>query len=191
METCSTMDWMELPTPASDPASLALQRVGEGDLQALRWLINEWKQPLIGFFYRSTRSHADAEELTFQTFDKLHRAAPRYRPSAKFSTFLFTIARNLLISHHRKQNSRPTLVDPDSAPEATTPRGTDLQDWTEALEIALASLDESHRTPLLLATREGLSHEEIARVLRLSPSNVKVRIHRARQTLKRKLQELS
>lgn len=191
MENCSIMEWMDLPATDQDPGSLALLRVGQGDLRALRWLVDEWKQPLIGFFYRSTRSHADAEELAFQAFDKLHRAAPRYQPSAKFTTFLFTIARNLLITHHRKQKVRPTLVDADAAPEAVTPRGTDLHDWQEVIEIALAELDEAHRTPLLLATREGLSHQEIARVLRISTSNVKVRIHRARKMLKTKLQELS
>ncbi len=191
MENCNTMEWMEFPTTNPDPGSLALQRVGEGDLKALRWLIEEWKQPLIGFFYRSTRSHADAEELTFQTFEKLHRSAPRYRPSAKFSTFLFTIARNLLITHHRKRSARPTLIEATAAPELTSPRQTDLHDWDEVLEIALTSLDENQRTPLLLATREGLSYAEIARVLRISPANVKVRIHRARQNLKTKLKELS
>lgn len=73
-------------------------RVGAGDETALEILIDRWKNPLINFFYRSLRSVEESEDLAQMVYLRLYRSAPRYKPTAKFSTYLFHIARRLLIN---------------------------------------------------------------------------------------------
>ncbi|MGF1531317.1 MAG: RNA polymerase sigma factor [Puniceicoccaceae bacterium] len=180
----------ETPLPL-DSDAIIMERISQGDRAALISLIDNWKQPLLSFFYRSTGSFADAEELTFNTFDRLYRAAPRYRPSAKFSSFVFTIARNLLISRSRTLQRRPKLVENTPLLEPADPDQTAISDLRDSLDLALTSLQEKYRTPLLLHVQQGLDYEEISKALNLSHTNVKVRIHRARQMLKTKLESLS
>ena len=88
-----------------DESADLMNRVRSGDETALTKLIDRWKTPLFRFFHRSLRSHADSEELTQQVFIKLHGSAHRYKPTAKFSTYLFTIARNLLLDEIKRRES--------------------------------------------------------------------------------------
>lgn len=167
-------------------------RVGEGDEQALRQLIDRWKNPLINFFYRSLGSVEESEDLAQNVFIRLHKAAPRYRPTAKFSTYLFQIARRLLINEFRRRQRKPLdAVDP--ADLQATDRGDvqrNLNEIEEAFQQALQDLPENQRNAILLRQQQELSYEEIAEVLESSPAAVKTWIFRARQHLKSVLKDL-
>ncbi len=168
-----------------------MEAIANGDQQAMRMLVHRWQGPLINFFYRSLRSEMTAEDLTQIVFVKICRAASRYRPNAKFSTFLFHVARRVLINEFRRQSRKPLEnVDPcdltgHSVPDSALP----LLEIEEALEMALEKLPENQRTAILLLKQQELSYEEIARAMEAPVTSVKTWIHRARQTLKDQLRD--
>ena len=180
---------IDSPVSVDESADL-MNRVASGDETALTNLIDRWKIPLFRFFHRSLRSHADSEELAQQVFIKLYGSAHRYKPTAKFSTYLFTIARNLLLDEIKRRERRPIdIVDPAEL-KLSTPGRNPLDDIEEALEICLERLPETHRTALLLRVQRELSYKEIANIMEASESVVKTWIHRARQQARKALGDL-
>jgi RNA polymerase sigma-70 factor (ECF subfamily) len=100
-----------------DADSALMWRVREGDEAALAALIDRWKTPLLNFFYRSLGSYTHAEDLAQMTFIRVYRSADHYEPRAKFSTFLFHIARRLLINEYRHRQRKPLdAFDPQDLP---------------------------------------------------------------------------
>lgn len=177
--------------PVAGDETLMLQ-VGTGDETALRKLIERWKNPLINFFYRSLRSLEQSEDLAQMVYLRLYRAAPTYQPTAKFSTFLFHIARRLLINEYRRQKRKPlTVVDPADL-SATEPgrSALDLMEIEEAFARAIEDLPEKQRTAILLLKQQELSYKEIAEIMGSGEAAVKSWIFRARQNLKRALKGL-
>ncbi|QYY37110.1 RNA polymerase sigma factor [Ruficoccus sp. ZRK36] len=174
-----------------DPdAALMLEAAG-GSEQALRMLVEKWQTPLINFFYRSLGSVEQSEDLAQMVFIRVYQAAAKYEPKAKFSTYLFHIARRLLINEYRRQSRKPLeAVDPAEL-GAETP-GRDklaLMEIEEAFEKALETLPENQRTAILLLKQQELSYEEIAQAMDASETSVKSWIHRARQKLKTELKD--
>jgi RNA polymerase sigma-70 factor (ECF subfamily) len=191
--------WL-LPAPDREPASPAaeeedgdcLLRVGRGDERALQQLFDKWKRPLLSFFYRSLGSHADAEDLTLEVFIRLHRAAAEYRPTAKFSTYLFHIAQNLLRNEYRRRSRKPAhLVPPELFDEvatdvaATDQRAAELE---ESLRRALGRLPEKPRTALLLIYQQQMDYRAAAAALQTNENALRVLVHRARQMLKTEME---
>ncbi len=167
---------------------LALAR---GETGAMDCLLNRWWKPLMGYFLRSTYSAADAEDLTLTTLTQLYLSAPRYQPTASFASYLFTIARNVLISHLRRQSRERghvlTLEELPSGQQPTAPTNQSLKDIQEQFAHALQLLPEVQRTALLLRVQQELSYEAIAAIIGLSVSATKTCLHRARQTIKAQL----
>ncbi len=167
--------------------------VGAGDEAALRTLVEKWQGPLINFFYRSIRSREQAEDLTQVVFVRLYRAAPGYQPTARFTTYLFQIARRLLINEFRRQQRKP-LETVDPADLGGTVEGREAlgtMEIEEAFARALETLPENQRTAILLLKQQELSYEEIARSMDASVSAVKTWIFRARQRLREALKEFA
>lgn len=181
--------------PAADEEEVEwLARAARGDEGSLQRLFDKWKQPLLGFFYRSLGSHADAEDLTLEVFVRLHRSAPNYRPVARFSTYLFHIARNLLRSELRRRRRKPAQPAPPeifdqvaAADEAQTRRLAELE---EILRQALARMPEKYRTPLLLLQQQQLDYPTAAATLRITENALRVLVHRGRQMLKTEMEAL-
>ncbi len=164
-------------------------RVGAGDETALEILIDRWKNPLINFFYRSLRSVEESEDLAQMVYLRLYRSAPRYKPTAKFSTYLFHIARRLLINEYRRRQRKPLqTVDPADL-RASTPGRNDLRilEIEEAFSAALKGLPENQSTAILLLKQQELSYREIADIMEATESAVKTWIFRARKHLKKEL----
>lgn len=168
-----------------------MREVASGNEGAFAWIIRKWQKPLINFFYRSTQSIELAEDLAQMTFIKLYRAAPRYEPTAKFSTFLFHIGRHLLINEIRRQNRKPLeTLDPSDLVSATPGRDKlTLMEIEEAFSLALSTLPESQKTAILLLKQQELSYEEIAAAMGATETAVKTWIHRARTKLKEELKD--
>ena len=167
-------------------------RVGAGDETALEILIDRWKNPLINFFYRSLRSVEESEDLAQMVYLRLYRSAPRYKPTAKFSTYLFHIARRLLINEYRRRQRKPLqIVDPADL-RASTPGRNDLRilEIEEAFSAALKGLPENQSTAILLLKQQELSYREIADIMEATESAVKTWIFRARQHLKEEVKIL-
>jgi RNA polymerase sigma-70 factor (ECF subfamily) len=184
-----------------DPDAALMLRVKQGDTAAFAQLVDKYKQPVMNLAFRTVRDATEAEDLAQNVFVQVFRSAHRYKSSAKFSTWLFTIARNLCLneirrrSRHRTESlDAPQLHAEDELPHQLPDRSAPgppenlLQaELVSKLEQALAELPETQRTALLLCRQEDLSYEEIARVLGCSLSATKSLIHRGRETLKLKL----
>ena len=96
------------PAPAPEVADADADRLARGaagDQRAWQELFDKWKKPLLAFFYRSLGSLPEAEDLTLEVFVRLHRSAARYERRAAFTTFLFHIARNLLLNELRRPSA--------------------------------------------------------------------------------------
>lgn len=188
---------LDPPTPDSPPTSLPdaadedssiLLRAGTGDQAAWQELFTRWKKPLLAFFYRSLGSMPEAEDLTLEVFVRLHRASPSYEPRSRFTTYLFHIARNLLLNELRRRRRKPAQTVPPEAFDyvasnpATDPRR--LHELEEEFQRALGELPESQRTLLLLVQQQGLDHPAAAATLGITENALRVQLHRARQRLK-------
>jgi len=178
--------------PDSDPSAQLMLQLRDGDEAAFDQIVERWQSPLINFFYRSLSSYEQSEDLTQMVFVRLYRAAPNYEHRARFSTYLFQIARRLLINEFRRSQRKPLdSWDPTELHAITS--GQDHQRLTEleeAFEQALKKLPENHRTAILLLKQQELSYQEIANIMEASESAVKTWIFRARQFLKQELKDL-
>lgn len=183
-----------------DPDAALMLRVQHGDLNAFEELVEKYRQPVMNLVYRALHDPVEAEDLAQAVFVQVFKSAQRYRVSAKFSTWLFTIARNLTLNEVRRRSRHPA-DSLDVAQESVGDRParqfedvktfmpTELmlqEELQEKVEQAVGELPENQRTAILLC-REGLAYEEIASVLGCSLSATKSVIHRARETLKQKL----
>ena len=181
------------PLPEEDSAWMA--RVANGDESALQRLFDKWKRPLLSFFYRGLGSHADAEDLTLEVFVRLHRAARDYQPSAKFSTYLFHIAQNLVRNEYRRRNRKPAQPAPPELLESVASIAPDsaqrLNEIEEVFQRALERLPEKSRTALLLIQQQQMNYAEAAATLRMTENALRVLVHRARQTLKTEMEAMS
>lgn len=178
--------------PAPDPSSdgdgtdvALMERVARADAEAFRELVVRHQQPLLNFFTRLGASNV-CEDLTQESFVRLWKYRDKYRPTAKFTTFLYTLARHAWQDHCRRQ-SRFTLFQERYARE--TPQETDggLPELRKDMDVqaALDSLSPKHREVLVLAVHQGLRYEEIAQVLGIPEGTVKSRIFNALSSLQR------
>lgn len=176
---------------AGDEEAIWMARVAAGDESGLQHLYDRWKRPLLSFFYRSLGSHADAEDLALEVFVRLHRSAADYRPTAKFSTFLFHVAQNLLRNELRRRRRKPAdAVPPELFEELPRENEPDrrLAELEEVFQQALTRLPEKHRTALLLILQQQLDYPAAAAAMRLTENALRVLVHRARQLLKTEME---
>jgi RNA polymerase sigma-70 factor (ECF subfamily) len=177
-------------------------RVREGDTEALRELIERHQRAVINTIHRAIGDANEAEDLAQRVFVQVYRSAKRYKPTAKFTTWLFTITRNTILNEHRRRSRHPSqsldaLQDPsDTEAAGWQPPDTSMRDPAQAaverellekIKQAVQELPEAQRTAVILCRYEGLSYEEIAEVLGCSVSATKSMLHRARLALKDKL----
>jgi len=184
-----------------DPDAALMLLVKQGDNAAFALLVEKYKQPIMNLAYRMLRDLTEAEDLAQNVFIQVHKSAARYEVSSKFSTWLFTIARNLCLNEIRRRSRHPAesieapYYEQEDQPrqqfedkKITSPPDSLLHgELEQKVDQALASLPENQRTAILLCRQNELSYEEIAKVLGCSLSATKSLIHRGRETLKQKL----
>jgi RNA polymerase sigma-70 factor (ECF subfamily) len=184
-----------------DPDAALMLRVKRGDMQAFEELADKYKQPIVNMMYRMLHDFDEAEDLAQNVFVRVYQSAGRYEVSAKFSTWIFTIARRLCLNEIRRRGRHPaeSLESSQSDSEEHAPRQFEdvksssppdafLQgELIQKIEEALAQLPEKQRLAIALCRQEELSYDEIAKVVGCSVPAVKSLIHRGRETLKDKL----
>lgn len=184
-----------------DPDAALMLRVKRGDTGAFTQLVEKYRQPVMNLAWRTLRDGTEAEDLAQAVFVQVYKSAGRYQHTAKFSTWLFTIARNLCLNEIRRRSRHPAeSLDEPHPDQADQPRhqfadtaGASAPDLLlrgelEArVEEAIQALPENQRTALLLCREDELSYEEIAEILGCSLSATKSLIRRGRETLKAKL----
>jgi RNA polymerase sigma-70 factor (ECF subfamily) len=177
-------------------------RVKDGDEAAFELLVHKHQKRVINTVYRFLGSTGEAEDLAQDVFLSLYRAAPRYEPRARFTTFLYRLVANRCINHARRRKvlrflrlsspqSRAEIgavrldpVDPAARPEELAER----RQLAGTVTRALAALPERQRLAIILRHYQEMSYEEISTVLSLSVSSVKSSLHRARLALRDALQ---
>src|SRR5580698_2917932 len=101
----------------SDPDAELMFRVKRGDDAAFAELVEKYKQPVMNLVYRILHDATEAEDLAQNVFLQVHKSAHRYEASARFSTWLFTIARNLSLNEIRRRSRHPADSIEASNPE--------------------------------------------------------------------------
>src|SRR6266487_7190506 len=186
---------------AIDPDAALMLRVREGDRNAFAELVDKYKQPVMNLAYRTLPDATEAEDLAQHVFLQVYKSAHRYEVSARFSTWLFTIARNLCLNEIRRRSRHPadsldaTFPDSEDQPmrqvedakAVSAPDSVMQSELEDKIEEALGELPEKQRTAILLCRGEEHSYEEIAAILDCSVSATKSLIHRGRETLKQLL----
>lgn len=184
-----------------DPDSLLMLRVRKGDRQAFAELVDKYKQPLVNYIARTIQDPTEAEDLAQTVFLQVYKAAPRFRPQARFAPWFYSIARNACLNELRRRLRHPAepletfspaedepherpLPDPQTPPPPQQILRAELE---AKVAEALADLPESQRTAILLYQQQQLSYDEIARVMGCSLVAVKSLIFRGRETLKQRL----
>src|SRR5438445_10081667 len=93
----------------NDPDAALMLRVKQGDIAAFEELVQKYKQPVMNLVYRMLRDLTEAEDLAQNVFVQVYRSAHRYEVASKFSTWLFTIARNLCLNEIRRRSRHPAV----------------------------------------------------------------------------------
>jgi RNA polymerase sigma factor (sigma-70 family) len=181
---------------------LLLQKAIHQDLDAYSQLIRLYHSKIFGLVYNMTGNREDAEDVVQDVFVKAYSSLPRFKGESSFYTWIYRIAVNRTINFLKKNRKRTllSLDDVDEAIErdpayvelsakATPLKDIDLSELQERLNKALLTLSEKHRAVVVLHDIQGVSHEEIAKMLCCSPGTVRSRLFYARQCLQRELAE--
>ncbi|MGD9895608.1 MAG: RNA polymerase sigma factor [Candidatus Methylacidiphilaceae bacterium] len=176
-----------------DDAEL-MAKTAKGDDAAFRLLIERHEVAVFGTAVKMLQDRFLAEEITQKVFLRVYWAAKRYRPTAKFRTWLFTILRRLVLNELRRRSSDSLLSFEEDrqgcvgpiAPRTPADALLD-KERLELVERAIASLPPKQRLAVVLKSHEDLSYEEIGRVLGLSLSATRALLFRARETLRKTL----
>lgn len=189
------------PSPGDTDLML---RVRDGDTAAFETLVRRHQHAVFGTACRMLGDASDAEDIAQMTFLRIFRAAPKYRPTARFTTWMFAILRNLIFNESRRRKRHGILVSLDAPPpfsdddaprelphpHQTGPDAEALQAELEShIQTALDALPEQQRLAMILLRYEDLSYEQIAEVLHTSVPAVKSLIFRAREVLRVRLKK--
>lgn len=172
--------------------------VSAGDMGAFEELVERHQRAVIGTVAKMLGNASESEDIAQQVFVRVWKSAGRYEAQAKFTTWLFTITRNLVFNEVRRRQRKPT-VSVDEREETTHRTVEDLQaispddemlhtELEEAIDRAIQSLPEKQRMAVVLRRYEEMPYEEIAVVLEMSIPAVKSLLFRARTQLKEALQ---
>ncbi|MBV9673939.1 MAG: sigma-70 family RNA polymerase sigma factor, partial [Verrucomicrobia bacterium] len=146
---------------------------------------------VIGTISKMLGSEAEAEDLTQQVFIRVWKSAGRYRPTAKFTTWLFRITRNLVFNELRRRRhfveNTSELAEPAECAEKEPDQVLLDEELQMAIQEAINSLPPAQRMAIVLRRYEELSYEEIAKVMNITVPAVKSILFRARTDLRERL----
>ena len=171
--------------PDADIADAELmRRTRDGDREAFATLIRRHQQGLVNFFHR-LGAHNDAEDLAQTAFLKLFEYRFRYRETAKFTTFLYTLARHAWIDGYRRSKRREAYADERRAAgeELDTASAVRAHAKLDA-EAALEQLPEKLRSVVVMGICQDMSYEDIGAILRIPVGTVKSRMFNALRKMK-------
>ncbi len=183
-----------------DKASLVtslVSRAKAGDLDAFDSLTLMFRERLYGVIYNMTFNHDDAADLTQEAFVKAFRSLAKFKEKASFFTWIYRIGVNLTLSFLQKKKTRKFFSfdqcisngvsskdsESFSSKDANSVRTTLLNELHEKLNEALLRLSDKHRTIVVLFEIDGLSHREIASIMKCTEGTVRSRLHYAKLQL--------
>lgn len=194
------MEETQATTPddtAADIDHALMARCAEGDHRAFRDLVERHQDAVVGTVTKMLGNASDSEDIAQMVFIRVWKHARRYKPDNKFTTYLYTIVRNLVYNESRRRSRKRTVssdqredeqhlqhpADPAAQPDSTL-LDTELR---TAIDAAIESLPENQRLAVVLRRYENLPYEEIAEILATTVPSVKSLLFRARTTLRESL----
>jgi RNA polymerase sigma-70 factor (ECF subfamily) len=192
----------QTPRKLKDKDYDLIQAINSGQVDKFHDLVKRYEQKLYNFSLRMCRNHSDAEDMVQDTFLNVFKYLKDFRYETKFKNWLYKVATSTCIKKRRKSKFAPEkelsldeflpsdeTEPPDRVPEwALMPLDKLLnEELAGAVNQGISSLPKKYRMVMLLRDIEGFSTAETAKILNLSPTNVKVRLHRARLYLRDKL----
>ena len=191
---------MTASTDEQDRSDMA--RLATGQDTAMDDLMSRHAERLYHYLLRMLQNETEASDLAQETFVRVYLNRVRFKAAHKFSTWLYTIATNLARDLQRQRVRHPQIsIDderegsgqrfhellPDEKPNPV--EMLDTEERAETVPLAVASLPEELRAPLILSVYEEKSHAEIGEVLECSAKAVETRLYRARQFLRQRLEK--
>jgi len=178
----------------TDIALMALIR--QGDAKAFELLLVRHQRAVYNLALRFLNDPDEAEDVSQEAFIRVYKAAQTYTPDAKFTTWLYTIVKNLCFNVLRGRKSAEIVsVDDEVLPELPS-RGEDPVELLSKAQVretvirAVNSLPENMRMVVMLSKYHGLQYDEIAGIMGCTVNAVKLRMHRAKSILARELKGL-
>jgi RNA polymerase sigma-70 factor (ECF subfamily) len=173
-----------------------VDRARGGELRAYDELIKRYQERIYATVYHMTSNHEDANDLAQESFVKAYQALKSFKGGSSFYTWLYRIAVNKTINFLKQRKNRQHMSlndldfnaehDPDLVAlisDKTPRREAGLSELQEKLNEALLKLSEHHRMAVVLHDVQGLSHEEIAKIMHCNIGTVRSRLFYARQQL--------
>ena len=179
-----------------------IRNAQKGDTAAYDELIRRYQERVYATIYHMTSNHEDANDLAQETFIKAFRALPTFKGDSSFFTWVYRIAVNKTINFlkQRKKRTQMSLDDLDFNAEhdpdlvalisdKTPRRELNLAELQEKLNEAMQRLSEVHRLVVTLHDIQGMSHEEIGKIMDCNTGTVRSRLFYARQQLQAHLSD--
>jgi len=162
-------------------------------------IFEQYHHPIFHYLFRLTQDQQEAEDLTQETFLRVHNSLPKFRGEASLSTWIYRIATNVSHDHFRKtpskkEHSDHSLEDLTSERDWITDENADSPEQSTAqfemsacVQSFIMNLPSDYRTVLVMHDMQGLKNQEIADILDCTLDTVKIRLHRARKMLRESL----
>jgi RNA polymerase sigma-70 factor (ECF subfamily) len=175
------------PPLVTDDALIAAALAGRSD--AFGTLVERYERAVYHLAYRTLRDTEEAKDATQEAFFKAYRALRTFRPGAKFSTWIFTIAYHACCDRLARRKRYSGDEPPDWADPAAGPQEqAEIADEARRLRAAIDALPEKYRTVITLFHLQNKQYEEIAAVLDLPLGTVKTHLFRAKELLRKALE---
>lgn len=179
-----------------------MAEVADGKTSVFREIVEKYQNQVMNMIYRFTGDYYQAEDLTQEVFIRVFKSAKRYRPKAKFKTWLFRIVVNLCLNYRRDRaryrteslDAPMTVKDGEVLREVRGPNGDIPEVALEEIELkkvvreAIDSLPGNQRLVVIFQRFEEMSYKEISETLDISVSAVESLLFRARHNLRKKLE---
>lgn len=166
----------------TDDDTKLMLRLREGERSAFDELYRRYSKKIYNYLLRFSGNAPAAEDLTQEVFVKMYVSAKTYEPTAKVSTWLFTIASHLAVNEYHK-NKRLIFDNREPQSGILTEEAVMMNDMEQGLLRCIQELPPNQKEAMLLRSVEGMDYEEIARALSTSVKAVKSLLNRAREKL--------
>ena len=188
--------------PAPDPDQDLVSRAKDGDTRAFDALILKYGDKLFGLVYSMTSHKEDTHDLLQEIFSNAYQSLPRFQGKSTFYTWIYQIATNRTLNFLKKSKNRQTSSingmefalhqDPaliDNTNDANPEKQSSINELQKRLNEAMMKLSDSHRMVVTLFDSQGMSHKEIAAILKTSEGTIRSRLHYAHLQLQSELQD--
>ena len=184
-----------------DLDALLMLKFKEGDIESFEKLMEKYQKLVINTAYRLIGDKTEAEDIAQEVFLNIYSHSWRYKPQARFSTWLFKITRNICLNRLRWKRRHPTVSldspiktengeiarDIPDKPQAAADAILGRKEIQALIKDAIDSLPLKQRMAVILAKYDNLPYQEIARIMGCSVIAIKLRLHRAKAALKERL----